>query len=125
MLNGTSREVTVYAVLMGWIQNRWTLEDGLQVCYQTYKYIDSDDWTPWELDSKEPSLFSTIRQNFDVYLQFCVNYPNGGMIVTLDDGMKTVKKISTPPNRISPVWWNSDGKSFFVFFEYWAIFFEE
>lgn len=112
--------VTVNAAFAGFLQKWVSIENNMQVVRESAYTNANGVWSDWGPKKKEPAILPTIRQIFDSILRDYHRYPRGAVRWYLK-GIPFVNIMTIPDGRISPLWWNDDGKSFFIMYEVWAI----
>jgi len=112
--------VTVNAVFIGWSQQNVSLEGNLVVTYERGCLKGSSDWSEWELMSKQPSLFPSLRAIYDFLLREYNVRPRGAIRAYMEN-VQTVRILTIPNGYTSPYWWSKDGRSYNVMYEFWAI----
>jgi hypothetical protein len=113
------RTVTVEAFFMGFLQNEVFLEGDLQVIYQcAHPY--NGQWSDWKLLSKQPAIALTIRQTYEWLQKDYFLHPRAGSKVYIN-GVELVQIMAIPDGQSSPMWWSTNGRSFFVFYKLYAI----
>ena len=111
--------VTVNAIHAGWSLQEVSLENNLQVIYESFNL--TGEWSDWQLVGKSPAPVSTILQLYNIVLGEYNRYPRSSVRVNIGNGLQAVRIASIPKGRSSPMWWNDDGRSFFTFYEFWTI----
>ena len=92
----------------------------MQVTRESASIAGSNEWSPWEIIKREPPVYPTLRQIYDLVQQVYNRFPRSSVRVNFQ-GVHVVRIWSIPNNRSSPLWWNDDGGSFFSFYEIYII----
>jgi hypothetical protein len=111
--------VTVDAIFVYMEQHKISIEGGLQVTYSSAYY--KDEWSDWELVSRQPAMTPTIRQLYDIGVKEWTKNPRASVRINMGNGIQAVRIGSIPKGKSTPFWWSDDGKSFYIFFEVYAI----
>ena len=112
------RTVTVDAVFIDWLQQRFTLEGNFLVVHSTIRPVDGE-WSAWELSSRQPTS-TTLRHLFDEAVRHHSSHPRSSLIFPIR-GTQTIRIRTTPDGHSSPMWWRNDGRAFYIFFRRYAI----
>lgn len=111
--------VTVNAIFISWNMQKVSIENNLQVIRESV--YNNNTWSDWQIVGREPARVSSIRQLYDIILGEYNRYPRSATRLNMQNGIQAVRLMSIPTGRSSPMWWNDDGRSFNVMYEFWAI----
>ena len=111
--------VTVNAVFMGYSQQRISIEGNQQIIHESVLQPNGQ-WTDWQIMERAPARL-TLRQMYDHMVMDYSRYPRMSRRIQAQGGFQAVRIASIPTGRSSPIWWSDDGRSFNVFYEFWAI----
>ena len=109
---------TVEAVLLGWSQQRITIEGNYIVTYQAFCPVDGN-WSNWELSERQPARF-TLNQIYDSFRETYSRYPNMGTIFNINSN-KALYIFDIPSGKSVPYWWDTDGRSVCTFRKVYGI----
>jgi len=119
-LGGALRTITVNAVYMTSGQQSLSLEGEFEVIRETTLDPSTGQWSPWEVKQKSPARFANIRTYYEHFQMDNTAYPNGTRILHIDD-LQVFRLPAIPRGHSSPIWWSEDGKSVYLFFEWYRI----
>jgi hypothetical protein len=63
----------------------------------------------------------TIRDAFYGSQQIYKTHPRGSKVDYLMNGIPVIMLMSIPKGETSPIWWNKNGNSFYIFYEFYAL----
>jgi len=112
--------VTVNAIFITWTQQRFFIENGMQVTRESVYLVDLDDWSPWEIVDRRPSYALTLMQIYNMGQSQYNRAPRGATRIHTQ-GVQAVRIMVIPEGRSSPLWWTEDGMSYNILYEVWAI----
>ena len=113
--------VTVYAIFIGWSQQRFTIDGNFLVVHERFhplefivEHFGHAGWGPWEFISRSPPN-GTLSQYFTFISRLHDTFPRGASRTYRGSAMYEVGIRATPTGRASPIWWRDDGRAFYVF----------
>jgi len=110
---------TVNAVFAGWLQMEVKQEGNLRVVYQAFCLVNGE-WSDWELSERRP-MQGTLSLQYDALVRDYSLLPNVGTIIPIPGGFNALKMMAIPIGQTKPMWWSTDGRSFFVFHRLYII----
>jgi len=118
--DGSQRiNMTVNAVFAGWEQMEIRQEGNLRAVYQWFCPVNGE-WSARELMEKRP-MQGTLNQQYDALLRDYTIFPNAGSVSQLGKGINGLRMLDIPERQSKPMWWSTDGNSFFVFYKVYLI----
>jgi len=63
----------------------------------------------------------TLSQQYAALLRDYTLFPNAGSIISLGGGKKLLAMLAIPNGNTKPIWWGTDGNSYFIFMKLYAI----
>ena len=113
--------VTVNAVFMAYSQQRISIEGNQQIIRESVLQPNGQ-WTDWQVMERAPQIGNlSLRQIYDNYVLAYSRHPRMSRRIQMQEGLQAVRILSIPTGRSSPIWWSDDGRSFNVYYEFWAI----
>ena len=118
--DGTQRiNRSVNAIFAGWLQMEIIQEGNLRAVYQAICLVDGE-WTDFELYERRP-MQGTLSQQYEALVRDYTLLPNVGSIIPIPGGFNALKMMSIPTGETKPMWWNTTGRSFFIFHRLYMI----
>jgi hypothetical protein len=110
---------TVNAIFAGWLQMEVKQEGNLRVTYQAMRLVDNE-WTDFELSERRP-MQGTLNQQYDALVRDYTLLPNVGTIMPIPGGVTALKMMAIPTGETKPMWWGTNGRSFFIFYRLYIV----
>ena len=112
--------VTVDAIFAYYSMHNVFLDGNFQVVLESVRLQDGQ-WSEWEVMERSPARILSLSLIYDILLREYNMAPRSTVRRAFQYGFQTVRIMTIPSGRSSPMWWSEDGRSFNIFFEFWAI----